>query len=73
MTEDVLAEADIVIRTPGLSEEEIAAVVAVVRGRIREECAARDSGADARDTASRRWREALAVGSAATAGLREWR
>jgi len=69
VTEPVLAEADIVIRTPGLDEEEIAAVIAVVRGRIAEECAARESGEDVAGTAARRWRGALAAPS----GPREWR
>ncbi|HWL60237.1 MAG TPA: hypothetical protein VNQ48_05045 [Microbacteriaceae bacterium] len=67
---DVPPTDDIIVRTSGLSDAEIAAVVAVVRGILDEEIDERDGGTDAAAVAARRWRQAW---QGSVVPQREWR
>ncbi len=61
---------DIVVRTRGLTDEEVAAVVSVVRASLEEELDAQDCGPDLVAAAARRWRHAM---HEVPSGRREWR
>ena len=59
MTEEQVAERDIIVRTPGLSAEELAAVVSVVRATIQEQAGEEDCGDEVAARPGRRWRRAV--------------
>ena len=81
MTEPNVTGRDIIIRTTGLAEDELAAVISVVRATVEEELTARDLGEEQSDRSTQRWRRSsdsglgtgIGWGLGGLCGDREWR
>lgn len=70
MTDPAISEADIIVRTKGLSEDEVAAVVSVVRATVEEQVASQDCGDDVVSQSVSRWRRGV---HEVPGPRREWR